>query len=213
MDQFGIRPLCPTPRGWIEFVREDAHGNRDGDAFDIEKANFPKILPIETSRRKRRVRQPVERDVVEDVVAREALGLSRQRRVRSARSCARRDQGTKPPGRRVNPRFRIMSAGGSPSRSRRRVPFDIRTASARTRPSHRLRGRMAAAPRKKSPCQCRLERCQACWCECPAIPVAPGAISSVMIAPQSPPCATNRVYPRRFISTTQARAMWAGPSQ
>jgi IstB-like ATP binding protein len=26
MDQFGIRPLCPAPRGWIEFVREDAHG-------------------------------------------------------------------------------------------------------------------------------------------------------------------------------------------
>ena len=35
-------------------------------------------------------------------------------------------------------------------------------------------------------------------------------ISSVMIAPQSPPCATNFVYPRRFISTVQARAMWAG---
>src|SRR5260370_32706380 len=31
-----------------------------------------------------------------------------------------------------------------------------------------------------------------------------------MTAPQSPPCATNFVYPRRFMSTTQARAMWAG---
>ena len=30
-------------------------------------------------------------------------------------------------------------------------------------------------------------------------------------APQSPPCATNFVYPRRFISTTQARAMRSGP--
>jgi hypothetical protein len=27
MDQFGISPLRPAPRGWIEFVREDAHGN------------------------------------------------------------------------------------------------------------------------------------------------------------------------------------------
>ena len=34
-----------------------------------------------------------------------------------------------------------------------------------------------------------------------------------MTAPQSPPCATNFVYPRRFISTVQARAMWAGPSR
>ena len=75
MDQFGIRLLCPTPRGWIEFVRKDAHGNRDGDAFGIE-IPFPKILPIETGAGNRRVRQPGDRDVVEDVVAGEALGLS-----------------------------------------------------------------------------------------------------------------------------------------
>jgi hypothetical protein len=66
MDQFGIRPLCPAPRGWIEFVREDAHGNRDGDAFGIEKPEFAPILPIETGARKRSVRQPGDRDVVED---------------------------------------------------------------------------------------------------------------------------------------------------
>ena len=65
--------------------------------------------------------------------------------------------------------------------------------------------------REGSPCQCRPETRQACWCECRAVPDAPcEAITSVMIAPQSPPCATNFVYPRRFISTTQARAMWAG---
>src|ERR1700680_2382710 len=75
VNEFGIRPLCPAPRGWIEFVREDAHGNRDGDAFRIE-IPFAPILPIETSARKRCVRQPGDRDVVEDVVAREALGLS-----------------------------------------------------------------------------------------------------------------------------------------
>ena len=40
MDQFGKRTLCPAPRGWIEFVREDAHGNRDGDAFGIEIPEF-----------------------------------------------------------------------------------------------------------------------------------------------------------------------------
>ena len=76
MDQFGIRPLRPAPRGWIDFVREDAHGNRDGDALGIEKPEFALILPIETGARKRRVRQPGDRDVVEDVVAREAFGFS-----------------------------------------------------------------------------------------------------------------------------------------
>jgi len=46
MDEFGKRPLCPAPRGWIEFVREEAHGNRDGDAvFGIEKPEFAPILP------------------------------------------------------------------------------------------------------------------------------------------------------------------------
>ena len=39
---------------------------------------------------------------------------------------------------------------------------------------------------------------------------ASAPISSVMTAPQSPPCATNFVYPRRFISTTHARAMCWG---
>src|SRR5207247_4433192 len=36
------------------------------------------------------------------------------------------------------------------------------------------------------------------------------AICSVTGSPQSPPEATNRVYPRRFISTVQARAMRTG---
>src|SRR5260370_37379533 len=46
------------------------------------------------------------------------------------------------------------------------------------------------------------------------MPSSSGAACSPMAcvtaAPQSPPCATNRVYPRRFISTTQARAMRVG---
>src|SRR6202051_5100126 len=75
MNEFGIRPLCPAPRGWIEFGREDAHGNRDGDAFDAEERR-ELVLPVEAGARKRRVRQPGDRDVVEDVVAREAFGFS-----------------------------------------------------------------------------------------------------------------------------------------
>src|SRR6266404_1533812 len=76
MDQFGKSLLRPAPRSWIEFVRKYADGNRDGDALDIEIPEFAPVLPIETGARKRRVRQPGDRDVVEDVVAREAFGFS-----------------------------------------------------------------------------------------------------------------------------------------
>ena len=62
MDEFGIRPLCPTSRDVIKLVKEDAHGNEDRDVFDVKKGQF--VFPIETSRRNRRVRQPVERNVV-----------------------------------------------------------------------------------------------------------------------------------------------------
>src|SRR5450755_2067774 len=75
MDELGIPPLCPTPRSWIEFVRENAHGRRHHDAFNGEERR-PLVLPIETGPRERRIRQPGERDVVEDVVSREAFALS-----------------------------------------------------------------------------------------------------------------------------------------
>src|SRR5580658_5011173 len=75
VDELGIGPLRPAPRRWIEFVGEDAHGNRDGDALDVE-IPFAKIFPVETGAGKRGVRQPSNRNVVEDVVAREALGLA-----------------------------------------------------------------------------------------------------------------------------------------
>ena len=76
VDEFRIRLLRPAPRGWIQFVRKDADGNRNGDAFDVEIPEFSSILPIQTGARKRRVCQPGDRDVVEDVIAREAGGFS-----------------------------------------------------------------------------------------------------------------------------------------
>src|SRR5450631_1498024 len=76
VDEIGIGPLCPTPRSWIQLVRKYADGNRDGDAFGIEIPEFAPILPIETGTGKRRIRQPGDGDVVEDVVAREAFGFS-----------------------------------------------------------------------------------------------------------------------------------------
>src|SRR5262245_58095132 len=36
VNQVGVGLLGPTPWSRIEFVRKDAHGNRDGDAFHIE---------------------------------------------------------------------------------------------------------------------------------------------------------------------------------
>ena len=69
MDELGIRPLCPAPRGLILLARKDAHGHRDGDALGVEEAAL--VLPIETRRRDPRVRQPIERDVVEDLVTRQ----------------------------------------------------------------------------------------------------------------------------------------------
>ena len=71
MDEFGIRPLCPTPRGGVDLIWKDADGNRDGDVLRGEKGKL--VFPIQTSRRDRRVRQPVEGDVVENVISRKAL--------------------------------------------------------------------------------------------------------------------------------------------
>src|SRR5580692_9999554 len=75
MDQFGVRPFRPASWSRIEFVWKDAHGGRDNDAFHAEE-RITLVLPIETSPRERRIRQPGERDVVEHIVAREAFGLS-----------------------------------------------------------------------------------------------------------------------------------------
>jgi hypothetical protein len=67
VDEFGIRALCPTLRRWTDLVGKDAHGNRDGDGLDAQIRKL--ILPVKTRPGKRRVRQPRERDVVEDVVS------------------------------------------------------------------------------------------------------------------------------------------------
>src|SRR5258705_12143242 len=74
MDEFGIRFLCPAPRGGVDLIWKDADGNRDGDVLRGKKVEL--VFPIQSSRRDPRIRQPIERDVVEDVVSRKALGLT-----------------------------------------------------------------------------------------------------------------------------------------
>src|SRR5256886_16018858 len=75
MDEPGIRPLCPAPRCWDDLVRKEAHRNRDGDVLGA-KVGLREPLPIKTSRRDCRVRQPDERRVVEHIVSRKACWLT-----------------------------------------------------------------------------------------------------------------------------------------
>jgi len=70
VDELGIGLLGPTQWGRIEFVREDADGDRDVDFFGVEIPELAPVLPIETGAGKRGVRQPGDGDVVEDVVTR-----------------------------------------------------------------------------------------------------------------------------------------------
>ena len=77
MDEIGIGPLCPGPGCLVEFVREDAHGSWDFNALGTEEGLL--ILPIESGRRDRCVGQPEQRDIVEDIVRCQTLGLSVER--------------------------------------------------------------------------------------------------------------------------------------
>src|SRR6185436_12286114 len=53
---------------------KSAHRNRDGHTLRSEKREL--VFPIQSSRRNCRARQPIERDVVEDVISRQALCLA-----------------------------------------------------------------------------------------------------------------------------------------
>src|ERR1700730_5168675 len=74
VSQFGIGFLGPAPWGCIDLIGKDAHGSRDRDTFRGEKGKL--AFPIETSRGDRRISKPAKSDVVEDVVSRQALGLT-----------------------------------------------------------------------------------------------------------------------------------------
>jgi hypothetical protein len=82
MNQFGIRFLRPALRGCVDLIWKHADGNRDGDVLRRKEVQL--VFPIQSSRRDCRVRQPIERDVVEDVGSRKALGLTVKTRAMSA---------------------------------------------------------------------------------------------------------------------------------
>src|ERR1700746_2482690 len=84
-----IGPLGPTPRRFIVLAGKDAYGSRDGDVGGVVEANL--IFPIETSRRNRRVRQPIESDVVEHVIScKRSCGVSILRAPEHGRGDCRR---------------------------------------------------------------------------------------------------------------------------
>lgn len=57
-------------RDRTDFVRKGAHRDGNGNALRREEAEL--VLPIDTRGGDRRIRQPVERNVVDDIVACEA---------------------------------------------------------------------------------------------------------------------------------------------
>ena len=67
VNEFPVGPLRPTSRGLIVLAGKDAHSSWDGNVGCVIKIEAK--FPIETSRRNRRVRQPVECEVIEYIVA------------------------------------------------------------------------------------------------------------------------------------------------
>src|SRR5579875_3058840 len=66
VDEVGVGPLGPAARDLVDLVREGAHRGRDRDALDVEEAD--RVLPVQAGGGNPGVRQPVERDVVQDLV-------------------------------------------------------------------------------------------------------------------------------------------------
>src|SRR3981189_3122615 len=74
MAAVGIRFLYPAPGSGVRLIGINADGNRNGNVLGGEKGKF--FFRIRTSRRDRPDGEPVEGDVVEDVVSRKSLGLA-----------------------------------------------------------------------------------------------------------------------------------------
>src|ERR1044072_5315486 len=70
----GIGPLGPAAGRLVELLREDADGVRDRDRLGLEEACL--FLPVKARGGDPRVRQPVQRDVVQDVVAGEVAATA-----------------------------------------------------------------------------------------------------------------------------------------
>src|SRR5262245_10942635 len=78
MNKLGKNPLRPTARRGHNFPGEYAASHRKFDAAALALANDSRVLEVNACRRRRRVRQPVESDVVEHLVpAERRFGIAR----------------------------------------------------------------------------------------------------------------------------------------
>jgi hypothetical protein len=66
VDELGVGPLGPAARRLVDLLGEDAHGGWDVDVVDAEEVES--VLPVQPGRGDPCVRQPVKRDVVQDLV-------------------------------------------------------------------------------------------------------------------------------------------------
>src|SRR5262249_3617833 len=74
VNELGVGSLGPTPRSLILLAGKAAHSCRDLHASDVEKTAL--VFPVETGRRNACVRQPIQRDVVENLVTRHFAGVA-----------------------------------------------------------------------------------------------------------------------------------------
>src|SRR5215213_5040913 len=211
VDEVGIRPLGPAARGLILLVRKNAYRNRDGDVLGA-KVDLREPLPIKTPRRDCCVRQPEQRDVVEHIVPGMPVGSPSKARAMSRKLTGSwsSSQAATPMGESAMP-YSVCGCDAMKS-CVGMVLYKTTTVSyARFSSAERPVGAgLPAAAALLISGGITLGRfvCIPINSGCPCV-----AITSLIIAPQSPPCATYRVYPRRFISTAQARAMraWSQP--
>src|SRR5262245_37856754 len=75
INEVGVGSLGPAPRSLVLLAWKNAHGCGDLHAFHVEEPAL--VFPIETRRRHPGVRQPVQRDVVEDLVTRQFARAAR----------------------------------------------------------------------------------------------------------------------------------------
>src|SRR5215216_4235686 len=74
VDEVGVGLLGPASRRLVLLAGEDRYGNRDLHSLGVEEAAL--VLPVEARSGDPGVRQPVERDVVEDLVTRQLARLA-----------------------------------------------------------------------------------------------------------------------------------------
>ena len=168
VDQLGIGALRPAARSGVDLVREDADPDRQVDTLRREERRAcspsrgePRRSPSSSTSRASRCRgcrpssDPRPR---------------RRRRGRSATGSAHRGRASTPRGRRVNPRARTGSAGGSPSPARSRVRACRRSQADPTRTAPPRRDRAGVGRRTGAPSRCRPGSWQPCSYGCRAIP-------------------------------------------